>query len=71
VKTAITTRQVIISQAEKRSNGTYWKTRIAPIFDKDELVYVTVEFDDVTAKVEARQQLLYEKNSNDTYRLMK
>src|SRR5215471_15199196 len=49
----------------------FWKTRIVPIFEKSgELVYIILEFNDVTDEVAANQSLKNQLRASETYRLL-
>ncbi|KIW32979.1 uncharacterized protein PV07_04485 [Cladophialophora immunda] len=78
---AVTTTQLIqgaiASREEKRSEpqpgitaSSYWRVRVAPIFDEDELLYVVVEGVDATDEVDRTQQQVAQLSSAETYRIL-
>lgn len=70
IQTALSIKDVYILDGISVANGTFWRVRTIPIFDKDELLYVILEAQDTTeehSKMQALNEQLY---TSETYRIL-
>ncbi|EXJ69143.1 uncharacterized protein A1O5_08078 [Cladophialophora psammophila CBS 110553] len=78
---AVTTSQLIqgaiASRKEQRSeplpgipSPSYWRVRVVPIFDEDQLLYLVVEGVDATEEVQRTKDQIAQLSSAETYRIL-
>jgi osomolarity two-component system sensor histidine kinase TcsA len=70
IETAISIKDVYIIDGISVPDGSFWRVRTIPIFDKDELLYVILEAQDTTdehSKMQALNDQLY---ASETYRIL-
>jgi osomolarity two-component system sensor histidine kinase TcsA len=70
IQTALSIKDVYVLDGISVANGTFWRVRTIPIFDKDELLYVILEAQDTTeehSKMQALNEQLY---TSETYRIL-
>src|SRR5271170_6580224 len=71
IKQAVTSRRPSTTEAIQSLDDTFWRTRITPIYEtSNELIYVLLEFEDVTADCIKLQSLKDQLTDADIYRLL-
>src|SRR5277367_1952163 len=70
IETAISIKDVYILDGIGGPNGSFWRLRAIPIFDKDELLYVVLEAQDTTVEHSKMQALNDQLHTSETYRIL-
>jgi osomolarity two-component system sensor histidine kinase TcsA len=70
VETAISTKDVHTMDGIGVPDGSFWRVRIIPVFDKDELLYVVLEGQDITEEHSKMQALNDQLYTGETYRIL-
>jgi osomolarity two-component system sensor histidine kinase TcsA len=67
IDTALETRALYAKAGFEAADQTFWSLRAVPIFDEDRLLYVALEWADITEEHLKRQAVL---DTDDTYRIL-
>jgi osomolarity two-component system, sensor histidine kinase TcsA len=70
IETALSIKDVYILDGIGGLNGSFWRVRAIPIFDKDELLYVVLEAQDTTEEHSKMQALNDQLYASETYRIL-
>src|SRR5277367_2798044 len=71
IKQAVTSRRPSTTEAIQSLDDTFWRTRITPIYEtSNELIYVLLEFEDVTDDCNKFQSLKDQLKDADIYRVL-
>src|ERR1700733_6253282 len=70
IETAISIKDVYTIDGIGVRDGSFWRVRAIPIFDKDELLYVVLEAQDTTEEHSKMQALNDQLYASETYRIL-
>src|SRR5271170_2736395 len=71
IQQALITRQPCATEPAHSLDDTFWRTRVTPIYETSgELIYIVLEFEDVTADCVNIQSLTDQLQEADIYRLL-
>jgi len=70
IQDAVDTKNIAVGENISATNGSCWHLGVIPIFDKDVLLFLILEFEDTWAQTPGRQPLNDERDTNETYRIL-
>jgi osomolarity two-component system, sensor histidine kinase TcsA len=70
IQMALSSKDIYIIDGIGVANGSFWRLRTIPVFEKDELLYVVLEAQDTTEEYSKMQALNEQLYNSETYRIL-